>query len=336
LAQARSACQCLRGGPWRPSLCPSAMPVRKPAKAAKEGPGGGQGRSDDEILKKRQRLEAFEAADKYLTYLGTSLWVVGAAWFFCMEKAPTVASLHRGAGDALLGLVATGSFCGSLAKSSPRGAWSAWRKPWHVAWCPALALLAVVLGLASRTAAEGRALPFSALACGLLALGAAATSPAGPPPSSAPSSESSAVAFARLLAVVDGLLGLALAGSALAASGGEGSTWSLPLGPAAMGMTAVPLTMLSLGVLLCRTEAELMAAVPAIMLFCLGAAARAAALSGAAAALLPAAALAVHAGLYLPLPVKDPHSNPFNRYVSLSWKAFARWMSDPVQGWSEE
>jgi len=126
------------------------------------------------------------------------------------------------------------------------------------------------------------------------------------------------------------LIGLAVAGSSL-----WGGTWSPPLGPAAIGVTAVPVSMLSLGVMLCRSEAELLAAVPAAMLFCLGSSLRALLFGSATAAALSAAVLVLHCALFLPLPPQEPESNPFNRWFARSLQAFSRWIASPIAGWGD-
>mmetsp|Transcript_44754 Transcript_44754/g.120595 ORF Transcript_44754/g.120595 Transcript_44754/m.120595 type:complete len:97 (-) Transcript_44754:162-452(-) len=94
--------------------------------------------------------------------------------------------------------------------------------------------------------------------------------------------------------------------------------------------------MLSLAMVLCQTEAELLAAVPVAMLMLAGASARSALAGEIPASVLAAAALVAHCALYLPLPAQDPDSNPFNRALRKRIERFVRFMEQPVSGFGDD
>merc|ERR1719491_395053 len=104
-------------------------------------------RSDEEILRDRKRLEAFDTADVYLGGVGWGLWGLAACWFvYFSDSAPVVDSPHFGSTDACLALFVCGLFCKGISSASPRQ-WSGWRLPFHLAWCAVFALLAAAASL---------------------------------------------------------------------------------------------------------------------------------------------------------------------------------------------
>lgn len=142
--------------------------------------------------------------------------------------------------------------------------------------------------------------------------------------------KASSAVTSRLLLAADGMFGIAVAGSMFLAS-----PWTQPLGPVTMAVSALPLVMWSLGTMLCRTEAELLAAVPAALAFHLGAAARAAFLAHPFMAATSATFAVLHCALYLPLPAQDAESNPF--YITLR-RVLRRWnrlLTQPVSGFGD-
>lgn len=198
-----------------------------------------------------------------------------------------------------------------------------------------MALVAAALvrfGLASKSA---RGLPPSsyawgmALACGLLSAGAVLTCPGSEP---VPAKVSGAV-LGRLLLLVDGVLGLVLFSSILLSAP---HSWAEPLGPAAVAISAMPLGMWSVAMMLCQTEGELIAAAPPALLFYSVATGGALYASGPITALPTAAFVVLHVALYLPLPLQDPDANPFHVWLRRFIRGFVQLMTQPVPSFGDD
>lgn len=313
------------------------MPSKRAGAKASGAKDAGEDQSDAELLKARRHAESFGTADDCLRIVGWGLQALALAWFFIYNAtAPDTPSLHAGAGEASLGLFVAGSFCRALSRASPKGTWSWWRRLWQLGWALALGLLAVCFGSAGLSASTqqsgGPGASSGYALAGLCGLAAAAMAVLCPPESPRGAKSAAACPSARSLVLADGVAGLAIGGSLLAA----GPWGASNLAPVAIVAGAMPIGMWGLGTLLCGTEAELLAAVPSAMLMHLGAAARALAVSGPIMAAPPAILLVLHAALYLPLPSHDPNTNPFYTSLKKRLDAFAKLMSDPVSGFGDE
>lgn len=313
------------------------MPKRKDAKEGKASRGELQ-KSDSEVLKERRSQDSFKAADSYLGGLGWGMWALAGIWFFCFSAAapPATASVLSGLGDALLGLVVCGMLCTSLSNCSPRSTWSSWRKLWHIGWCPAFGLLAASFAYGSMeraaqgtraSAPPGLAGPGVALACGAAAIGSVMTFPDG----EAKPLRGAGFVPSRLLCIADGVLVMLSCISALAMG-----SWSEPFGLMAISAQALPMFMCSLALLLCQTEAELLAAVPPAMVLQAGATVRSFFAADVLGAALTATLLLLHCGLYLPLPLQEPDTNPFYQGLQRKVDRFVRFMQQPVSGFGDE
>mmetsp|Transcript_32863 Transcript_32863/g.94321 ORF Transcript_32863/g.94321 Transcript_32863/m.94321 type:complete len:318 (+) Transcript_32863:98-1051(+) len=302
--------------------------------------GGGsvdRGTSDEEILKGRRKREAFTLADDALFAVSWGLWALAALWFLCYSPAAPEAPLsHSGLpAEASTGLLFCGIFCASLSRSSPQGSWSMWRVAWHMAWCPAFAVLAVAFWLTSTRGRPAPAVPpttYSISAAGACALGAVAmilTLPKFQPTSP----KASGYFLGRVMALVDGALGLLTASSVVVSGSG---VWGEPVGPVAAALTAIPLGMWGVGTLLCCTDAELTAAIPPAMLQYTAMIIRSLLLVGLPAALPAVLMLALHLALYLPFPLKEPDSNPFYNALRRWYRRWTNLLSEPVSGFGDD
>lgn len=304
------------------------MPKQRSKAAAPDS--GSQLKSDEEIIKDRRRLDAFDSADSYLGSLGLGLWGLAAVWFiYFSDFAKAVPSLHQGASDVCLVLVACGTFCRGIARASPR-LWSTWRFAFHIGWCPVFVLIAALAGFYATS--SKRAISSSVCwcfcgACAILAYGAVATFPG----SSLGSGKAANSPMARLLFLCEGLAGIAIAGSSVL-----GLDWRESLGPLASALTALPLFMCAAGLCFCSTESELLVAAPCSTLFCILASLRSCYFSGLMAAIPTAALASAHACLYLPLPFKDPESNIFHMSLRRWARSFVKMMSSPASGFGDD
>lgn len=303
--------------------------VKQRSKAPASGDKGGQVRSDEEIIKERKCLEAFDSADTYLAAVGWGLLALAATWFVCFSDSTQVgSSLHQGAADASLALWVSGGFCRGISKASPR-LWSAWRLAFHLAWCPVGAIIA--LSAAGLTMQSSRTISSNTcwclvLGCGAAAFGAVVTFPG----TSVRSGKGSDAYLGRCLLTGDGLAVMALAVSIVL-----GTSWSESLGPITTAMTALPLLLWAGALCLCRTDAELLVAVPWAMTFLIGASLRSWYYSGLATAAPTFALTVVHAYLYLPLG-SDPDANPFYMSLARIARQTKRLMSQPVSGFGDD
>lgn len=310
------------------------MPKQRSKASASGEKAGSDLRSDEEILRDRKRLEAFDTADLYLGGVGWGLWALAVCWFvYFLDHAPVVDSLLLGATDACLALFVCGLFCRGISKASPRQ-WSAWRIAFHFAWCVIFALLAVVAALlALRRSANVSSNTCWALtaACGALSFGAFATLPG----TVLNSGKAANAPLGRCLLILDGAAGLAVAAFAVQKSHwGDGPADGL--GPITTAMTVLPLGAWAVGLCLCSTEAEILVAAPSSMVFALWAGLRFGYYNGPMAAIPMAALIIVHATLYLPLPFEDPDSNPFHMSLRRFGRRMVRLMSQPVSGFGDD
>jgi hypothetical protein len=301
------------------------------AKASASGERGGQqARSDDEILKDRRLLEAFDTADVYMKILGLGMWVLAAMWFFNFnDKVPVGSSLYNGGNDTHLILIVMGFFCRWLAQASPRS-WSGWRRVWHFGLCPVCMVLALAVGsclLQSDLQAAKMPCVYMSVGLAAVSLGSFATLP-GPSPKSGKLAN---VPLCRCLLVADGIFLVALAASIL-----MGAERGHSLGLLSATMTSLPMAFLGIAIMLCTTEAELLTAFPAVTIFCVGAIIRSAYVDGQLAAIPAVTALLLHILPYLPLPPGDAESNPFHMALRKSWSSFVKLISQPVSGFGDD
>jgi len=290
-------------------------------------------RTDEEILKERRRLETFDAADGFLRMLGWGLWALAVAVFFNYSEAPRTTDLSFGAGDNLTALITCGVLCGQLCQASPRGTWSEWRRSWHLAWCPVSGLMALAFAktvFAQYAVSLHRSYEKSSLAltaaCDLGTAGAIATCPSGRPNSV----RSASAPLAKMLLLGDVVFGMLLAGCSIA-----GGSWGEPYGLVASAVSALPLIMFSLGIFGCRTEAELLCAVPSAALLLAASTVQVFASYGVLLAIPLLVYLLLHGALYLPLPLAEPDTNLFYQAFSRMWRRWARFMSQPVSGFGD-
>lgn len=314
--------------------------------ASGRGTGGSDQKvqSDEDILRERRRKQAFEVADGVLQWVSWGLWVLAGAWFLLF--APSAAAVPPSgtpaavlrvaevAGDPVLATLSCGVFCGALSRSCPHGSWSGWRRLWHVVWVPLLALGTLafarfaMMDRFSRIEAKVALPPASAAFVVAVALAAAAAAQFFTAPSGRPDApRATGVIWGRMLLVSDALAGGAL--SLAIALNGPGR-WAEPLGPCTVWISVAPLGMWSLGTLLCSADAELVAAVPAVIVHSLQVSALLLYAEGLATSLSALAVALLHAALYLPLPLREPDSNPFHVAFRRWWRRFTALLASPV------
>jgi hypothetical protein len=134
----------------------------------------------------------------------------------------------------------------------------------------------------------------------------------------------------RIVVMLDGIFGLALAGSMLRAE------WKQPYGVVTLATSVLPLGMWSLAMLLCSTEAELLSAVPVAILLHLYAAGKSVYLVDHFALAFSAVAVLLHACLYLPFPLQNPQSNPFFKALRKFGLRWHKLITNPVSDFSDE
>lgn len=306
------------------------MPSDSSKRRAKTASAGANqlSKSDEDILKDRKRMEAFDTADTYLGFLGYGFWALAFVWFTNFTDAQqAIPSMHHASTDTCLVLFVVGGFCRGISRASPR-LWSTWRLLFHFAWCPVLAVMA----LAAASMAMQKSSVVSSNVCWLIALGCGAGAAVAVltfPGSSLGSAKGSDAYLARLLLCMDGLAGTAVAASVLISI-----PWSDGLGPITAAMTAAPWIACSAALSLCCTDAELLVAVPWVMIFLIGASLRALYFSGTAATIPTAGLLLLHVGLYLPL--GDSETNPFYMSLARFARQIKKFMSQPVSGFGDE
>lgn len=306
-----------------------------PKKAAKDTDKGKAERdqSDAELLQERQRVEAFQYADLCLRSVGWSLWALAGCWFFLYNQAiPTLLSANRGVGDGVNALVACGILCGGLGRASPRATWSSWRPLWHAAWVGCMVVLATMFFLARRVQNEpGRPAPSGGafLAPALLVLGLfQGSSIPRVPPSPAKGANLTA---AWLLCLANGAYGLFICRDVA-----NSAPWSEQYASLTVTVTVVPLAMMSVAFLCCRSEGEMLAAVNAALMLYFGALVKIFAVEESLLALLPTAVLLLaHLALFLPLPPQDVGTNPFHMSIVKSFRRMHKLLSDPVSGYGD-
>lgn len=297
------------------------------------GSGNNLAKSDEEIIRDRKRLEAFDTADLYLGYVGLGFWGLSFVWFAYFSDTATVGTsfLYDGASDPSLLLLVSGCFCRGISKSSPRS-WSSWRLGFHLSWCPVLALIAAAAAL---VASKGQRAVSSSTCwcisggCAVMACGAILSYPG----STLGSGKTASAYVARLLFLVEGCAGMAIAVSLVMAT-----AWSDSLGPLATAVATLPFFSCAAALCCCCAANELLAAGPCAMLFCILASLRAGYFGGSIAAAPTVALTVVHLYLYLPFPLSDPESNIFHMQMRKAARNFQKllMMTSGTAGFGDE
>merc|ERR1719440_38221 len=199
-------------------------------------------------------------------------------------------------------------------------------------WCllprhlEGLASILVHVAISGSGAISSSSCWLCGLALGGLAAGAVLTFPGASPASH----KGSGAAMARLALVVDGVVGVVVAWSIF-----RETLWSDKLGPMASAVAALPLLAFAVALVVCCTDAELLVAVPSVMLYALWSSFRAWYLSGSSAAIPFAVAIVMHLSFYLPLG-SDPESNPFYMSLVRLARRAKKMMSQPVSGFGDD
>lgn len=300
-----------------------------PRKAGqKQAATGVAPRSDEEILRERRILESFETADSILTVLSWSLLVMAAAWVLNFDATtPGLGpSLHAGITDTKVCLVAGAQFSAGIASCSPKGAWSSWRQSWQAAWSIPLLMIGISLLYTAGLAANFDGL--LAVSCCLGALVMLLTTPGGKPPK--PGRGSTAV-LGRVMIIADGLVGIVVGIGLLTRIQVFSASAILSL-----AMTCGPLFMMCTGLLLCTSETEVQAAVRAVLTQSIGATLQCWWIADHTGLVIALGAFLMHAALYLPLPWKEPDTNPFHASLRKFLRKCAALLNEPVAGFSHE
>eukprot|EP00928_Gymnodinium_smaydae_P089566 TRINITY_DN73511_c0_g1_i1.p1 TRINITY_DN73511_c0_g1~~TRINITY_DN73511_c0_g1_i1.p1 ORF type:complete len:318 (-),score=68.89 TRINITY_DN73511_c0_g1_i1:34-987(-) len=304
--------------------------------AGSSASGGGSAKSDVEILAERKRLETFSAADTLLKAISWGSWVLAGLWFLvfgdaAVEHTASSSVFVRCFAYTPLQLFVCGILTGRIATSAPKCAqWSWWRKPWHVLWIVTLGILTLSFAREYKAAESppGGATfaGWAALACMLLTATAAFTCPSGPP---LPVKECSAP-YGKLI-----LCSLGFGGGLLVADIVLSTTWTRSFAALNGAAAACCIAMCVVAFVCAQTEAELLAAVTAAIVLFAGSLFGGILHGELIAILLASVALLLLATLFLPLPVKDPTSNPFHVALRRIWGRFTRLLSDPVSGFGD-
>lgn len=270
--------------------------------------------SDGELEAARRMRDSFLLADMTLR-VGSGA-IFGIAWirFFCLNEAASVDFSF-----SVTNLLAVATTCHCLSKASPFGAWSFWRRMWHLIWVPVFSTFAYSFAqfVITPTRTMGRATSIGAAvasACMALTMGYTV------PSSQITAKPDTRSIFGKYLLRADGILGLLVI--ALKYRG-------LVLDDCFMLM---PIFMLSFASLCCRTDEELVAMLPSCVLQILGATVCFAEEEWCP---LLFALLTLHLVLFLPLPVSDPLSNIFYASAERAWRSFWKLMSSPVSGFGD-
>lgn len=287
-------------------------------------------------MEERRHTQSFDGADYFLFVASWGLWALAVAWFLSFHNSAAVLAVPHALATPSLSLLLAGSFCSALSKASPKGAWSWWRKPYHLAWCGAFGAVAVAfafLQLGTRfmgTQQQSMSAWLLVALGGGLAAGSLMTCPGG---SSTPA-RSSGAALGRLFLLVDGGLGLFLCFLLFVQAAPHlGDPLGLPL----FVVTVPPLGLWALGLLLCGTDNELIGALPtAILAHLVGCLVH---LFGEEGSLLlgyaSGAAVLAHCALYLPLG-QDPDANPFYGWLRKHLMYWHKLITQPVSGFGDE
>lgn len=280
-------------------------------------------KSDAELEREKWRANQFETGDLVLGLLGWGLWMSAGAWFLFFSAAvPEIETLRYSGIDPFLSLVVCAVFCRALTHTA-RKAWPMWRIYWHITWIFALGVVSYHF---FQTSKEKTAPPHCfavAVGASCAALGALWSCPRIP---SAPAGSPS---DGRRIVFVDGVAGVVCSG------------WIFVVGPlqrenglVATIACAVPLAMVSLGVAMCSSKAEVLTAVPVVMLFLVGIAIRTLANGAITPCLLATCALLGHAVLYLP--PADGKINPFYESLRRVFRDVRKLFDKPIAGFQDE
>eukprot|EP00933_Yihiella_yeosuensis_P031775 TRINITY_DN2539_c1_g1_i1.p1 TRINITY_DN2539_c1_g1~~TRINITY_DN2539_c1_g1_i1.p1 ORF type:complete len:326 (+),score=51.23 TRINITY_DN2539_c1_g1_i1:87-1064(+) len=311
-------------------------------KDARRGPNSGKDQeghvmTDDEIIAMRKIVDQFDNADLVFAFLGYGLMLLGAAWmlnFIAVVPITCTAVFPAGIADGTTCLVAAGVLCRNLSTTSPKGQWSSWRRMYHAAWVPALLILMYAFrqtGTAQKWGTSAYHAYGNSVAVGCL-VGAILMGWSFPRCGSKGSREPTTSTFGFLLLKIDAAAGAAL-GAQLLMSIPTASISSKIFGVLSATASVVPLIMFSVGLFFCNTEAEVLAAMPAVLVKYIGAII----FSGLFldTELIPlvifSALLVLHLALYLPLG-SDPDSNPFYNQIAKWCRKFYRTLSNPTGG----
>lgn len=300
-----------------------------PRKAGqKQASAGAAPRSDEEILRERRIVENFETADSILTVLSWSLLMLAAVWVLNLDATtPDLGpSLHAGITDAKVCLIACAQFSAGIASCSPKGAWSSWRQAWQAAWSIPLLMIGVSVLFTVGLAANFDGL--LGVSCCFGGLAMLLTTPVGKPPK--PARGSTAV-LGRVMTIADGLMGT-IVGIGLLMKSPSFSAGAI----LCLAITCGPLFMMCSGLLLCSSEAEIQAAVRAVLTLSVGATLQCWWIADQTGLVIALGAFLMHAALYLPLPWKEPDTNPFHASLQKFCRQFAGLLKAPVGGFSHE
>lgn len=287
-------------------------------------------KSDEEAIKERRVRESYKNADLYTTVHSWALWAVAAAWFLLyVSEAPSLTDMHLVC-DPSVNMVLAGIFCGHLANIKPQGRWSWWRRPLHLAWGVAWAVMG--LSFTRLGGLEQVKYPYHmAVAMLALAVGQFFTCPSA----GAVSDKASQASFGRLVLLIDAILGFYLC-AALAMNGGaDFHPKAAKLGWTGIVLSVCTLGLTSAGFAFCQTDAEMISAVPSALIAHLCGASMSFFAGGAMK--LPFSALALlHLALYLPFPGNRVDTNPFYVSIRAKYRSMQNLLKNPIDGWGED
>lgn len=308
-----------------------ATPAKRRASAGKTSTSNDNHMTDEEITKDRQRVASYEKADAVMRAAGWVCWAWAAVWFFCFAQVvPDVTEpMHASTSHPIVTLLACGLLCTNQSRSSPKGKWSAWRRLWQLGWCPVFAMA----GVACLLLSFNRENPFSQNAvwiwtavCFVISAALLLSTPSG----SATPTKNADAPFSRLVFFISGSYGAFVSASVAMAGGVEGNFRNI-----AIISQVLPILMWSLGTGLCQTEGELLAASPAALLLGICVSGHGFVVGNSVIGVAGSLFCAVHASLYLPLPIHDPTSNIFHTQLVKTCRAWVRFMSQPVSGFGD-
>eukprot|EP00927_Polykrikos_kofoidii_P059292 TRINITY_DN54482_c0_g1_i1.p1 TRINITY_DN54482_c0_g1~~TRINITY_DN54482_c0_g1_i1.p1 ORF type:complete len:332 (+),score=49.87 TRINITY_DN54482_c0_g1_i1:67-1062(+) len=327
------------------------MPAKKAMKnASRDSTKTVAAKTDEEIVKERRLSESFVQGDSLLILISWGSWALAVIWFLTFSeqsvsgRSPAFQNFggifggaFKSVADPTMLLFVLGILASAISRSSPKGSWSWWRKPWQICWAILLGVFAFAFlrvsfapdslpGMNEPQVSKGSARMLSVL-CSVGFGVTLYTMPSGSGTAGKPNTAQ------------PGKVVLAVFAISLVKFGCDTfltTNWTDTFGLACASLSMLPLFMLAISAGCSRTDAELVAAVCSSLILCICAVLRAILIVGDLwGALIPGVGCVAFSALFLPLSTNEANKNPFYAALCRRVQGMTKLLSSPVSGFGD-